>query len=161
MSDTFKTLLSELANAFERRTRGDGSTFVTRKDDAPVWITSSVIREMYPDDRMPCDWVYESIHGIAQRLIEYDDPADEDNLHEVCDGMVDIYTKARLEWLADSLHNLALCDEAIEEGLCAPDASTEDRIGGGQYVGLQRIAGAVVAAVQTEADERDSVEVSE
>lgn len=166
---TFQKVLAELANAFETRTRtrtrDDGTTYTCLKDDAPAWLAgyagTTVMHDIHAavDDRFPDDWIYASIAGMADTMTGYD-AADADdmreNVHEIADGMVDVYNCDRSAWLAMNLNNAALCDEACSELGCDPDAGMFTRIGLGQYLALTRIGEAIISACESEADERDA-----
>lgn len=160
----FMTVLKEFAAAFKRDKRNDGTEFYTLRDDAPAWLQGdagrTIMREIHEalDDRLPNDWVYETAASVADTLTGYDlDDADDarENLHEVADGAVDVYNADRSKWLADHLSNAALVDEACSELGCEPDADTFTRIGLGQYLAITRIGGAVIDAVEAEADSRE------
>ncbi len=161
---TFQITIAEIADAFEKATRtGTSETFYRIKESAPTWLQdSSFMREIHDaiDGRLPDDWIYEHTMHVAQDLDgRNDDSADEaseaDSENPIADSLVDTYTSARLEWLAMHLGNLALCDEAVSEGLVDASASIEDRIGAGQYMALQRIVGAVIRAAGERAGSLD------
>ncbi len=160
----FKTVLTELADAFTRAKRANGETFYRLKDDCASWITSQTMCELHTalDDRLPDDWVYEQIANIAEHLAGYDPTMDEDTAmeaqHELCDSLVDIYNSARTGWLASHIGNADLCDIANKE-FGEPDTDMFTRIGQGQYYALTMLCGAVIHAVTTEAEFRDEQEV--
>lgn len=156
----FRTVIEELSGAFERDTRNDGATFYKLRDDAPDWIDSDTMHAVHAalDERLPCDWVYETAMYVADAFTGYDcDDADElrDRIGEIADGLVDVYNADRLRWLAANLYNAAIVDEACEE-LGGSDADTFTRIGYGQYYAIERIACALLEAASDEADERES-----
>jgi hypothetical protein len=158
---TFSTVLAEMAEAFEQSKRDDGKTFYKLKDDAPEWLKGSdVMLKIHSalDDRFPDDWVYETAWAIAENLTGYDDAnADDanDQLHEVADGLVDVYNSDRARWLALHLNNALLCDEAAEESGTPIDVDMFSRIGAGQHLAIERIGYALITAVDAELDERD------
>ena len=158
----FKTAMQELSDAFTKGQSDSGDRFYTLKDEAPAWIGErDVVYEAHKaiDGRLPDDWIYEAVHAIACNLNVYDesDEAQEES-SEICDGLVDIYTAKLTSWLASHLGNLALCDEAVSEGLVSEDSSIEDRIKVGQCVAYQRIAASVISSVEAEAESRDELE---
>lgn len=156
----FREVASEFSDAFETNKRDDGKQFVTRKDNCADWITTDVIREIHEalDDRLPSDWVYEIIAAAADYCSEYESADDcRDRSFEFSDGQVDVYNADRLHWLADHLNNAFLCDEAEEE--LGPSEDTFSRIGYGQYLGIERIYHAVVDQIESEVEQRESVDV--
>ena len=156
---TFQTVLTELAEAFTRDNRADGTAFTKLRDKCPPWLKgSSVMLTIHSavDDRLPDDWIYSSAYSIAQAMTGYSaDNAEDmrDNVHEIADGMVDVYTTDRTAWLASHLYNLQLCDDACAELGCEGSDIT-NRIGVGQYYALERIASAIVEACDEEATTR-------
>ena len=156
---TFQIVLTEFAGAFTCGKRDDGKTFYRVKDDAPTWLKgSSVMLAIHSavDDRLPDDWIYESTAAIASAMTGYSaDNADamRESVHEIADGMVDVYTTDRTAWLASHLYNLQLCDDACAELGCEGSDIT-NRIGVGQYYALERIASAIVEACDEEATTR-------
>lgn len=155
---TFSDVMGEFSGAFETRTRDNGGRFVCLRDDCPSWIDSDVMHDIHAalDDRLPDDWVYETAAQVADELSGYTiDDADDarEYLHEIVDGMVDVYDADRIRWLADHLNNAFLVDEAAEEFGTTGD--TLQRIGMGQYLAISRIAEAVVTAVESELESRE------
>lgn len=169
MLNTFAKVMKEFAEAFVSDKRTDGKTFYKLKDGVkdngvPDWLSgdvgSKVMREIHEalDDRLPNDWVYEAVSSLADAFVDYgceDEDSARESLHEIADGLVDVYNSDRLQWLADHMNNALVVDEACEE-LCA-DAKmdTFSRIGLGQYHAYDRLGNAVISAIKTEADGRD------
>lgn len=154
---TFSAALTEFAEAFETRTRNDGGEFTCLKDDCPDWIDTDTIHDIHSalDDRMPDDWVYETAASFADTLSGYTcEDADDarGNVHEIADGMVDVYHADRLKWLAANLNNAFLVDDACEE-FGSSDADTFQRIGLGQFMAIRRIGDAVIAAIENHVEE--------
>lgn len=160
---TFKTVAQELAAAFTSDTRSDGTVFYKLKDERAAWISKDY--EEGPvgkahsavDDRLPDDWIYEQCACIADTLTEYDDADDaRDHISEIADGEVDTYNAARSAWLASHLGNLALCDEAMEDfGSDYPEGGISQIIALGQFKALEAITGALIDAIEDEAQARD------
>lgn len=173
-------VLAEIADAFRvDRRLADGTAFYRLKDGVDDggcadWLQrddaegrSFMLRVHEAlDDRGPDDWVYAMTHAVASDLAESaeyharhtDDEWDADEAVTcVADTLTDVYTSARLQWLAMNLHNYALCDEAWEElgNSADPSASILDRITAGQYEAIRRIADRVVYEAQREMNERN------
>lgn len=148
---TFRLVAEELSAAFEHN---------QIKSNAPDWLQGSDVMlaiHKAVDDRMPDDWVYESTASIAETLTGYDfDDADEarEHIHEIADGMVDVYNADRTAWLGSHLLNAYLCDEATKESGTA-DTDMFQRIGLGQYLALDRIGQELVNQIEAEADSRE------
>lgn len=158
---TLTETLDEFADAFETGKRDDGSKFVRLKDDCAGWIDVDLMRGIHEalDDRSPSDWVYETAEAFAcclQGYGPYETLANmRENVHEIADGLVDIYNAERMNWLADHLNNAALVDKACEE-FGSNGRDTFERIGLGQYMAIERIGHAVIAALESEAESRDA-----
>lgn len=138
--------------------RTSDETITTLRDDAPSWMTCAV-RAAHDalGGRLPGDWEYAACEGVADALVDLA-PADADaaraSAHDVADGLVDVYNSARSEWLADDLRNATLVDEACFGLGVSADADTFTRIGLGQYLAYERIASAIIDAVEVESDRR-------
>jgi|GEM_PF-2472230 hypothetical protein len=154
----FRTVLEELITAFTSDTRDDGTVLYKFRDDAPSWCNPELMQGIHAavDDRFPDDWVYETAAHVADNLTGYDvedGDAARDILHEVVDGLVDVYNADRLRWLASQLNNALLCDEAAEE--FGHKGDMFEQIAQGQALAIDRIANAVIQAIETEAGNRD------
>lgn len=157
----FKTVLTELAGAFETAKRKGGKeSFVRIKRKAPKWLLGSdVMLAIHAalDGRGPDDWTYATTAMLAKALTAYDvyDAADaREYSHEICDGAVDIWNDARYEWLGAHLGNAELCDEARSEMGSSSEATMADIVGAGQYLALTRIYEAMINAIEEESSTR-------
>lgn len=141
-----------------------GTPFAVIKDDAPAWTRNEnadgecLMLRVHSaiDDRLPDDWIYNSAASIAQRFTEYDfETADDlrENASAVADSEVDVYNTDLAAWLASHLDNAALVDEAVEE-MGHSDQGIFGDIAIGQYVALERIANALVDAIEQEHEAR-------
>lgn len=158
---TFAIVATEFYKAFEPAKRdATGETFYRLKDGSPQWMTDAIhaAHDALAGGRMPDDWVYDACRGIASDLDDLE-PADAqsalDEMHEIADSQVDVYTSALTKWLASHSDNIALCDEACEE-LGSDDTDTIKRISLGQYHAYELIGAALIGVFETESDERDS-----
>jgi hypothetical protein len=142
------TVATEMAAAFETRTRDNGDTFRCLKDDAPEWMTD--VCHAGHGDMMPDDWRYRMIEAACDAIAE-----GADDSHEAADSFVPIYNGDRLEWLASNLTRTGYCDDAANEGLVAADATILDRIAAGIYAEFQEAFAAVLEALEGEAETRD------
>lgn len=133
MTVTISALAAEAYAALETRTRDDGERFTTSKDDAPEWVKDLVYTAH--GDFPPEDWRYDCIHSALSHIADSgaDDADDlDDAAHEFADGHVDVYTGARLQWLASNLDRPGYVDDAVAQ-MGAADLDTTERIGLGQY----------------------------
>lgn len=87
-----------------------GDSYTTLADDAPAWLKDAV-REAH-DDELPGDWRYATCAGLVYQIIEED--LDEDELSDLVDGEVDIYTTRLLDWLRDDVSRKSYIEEAID-----------------------------------------------
>ncbi len=136
---------------FETRTRDSGETFETTRDDAPDWIVD-MIRDAH-GDFLPEDWRYSTIRAALDFIA--DNPDAEDYAGEFADEAVDVYSHARLRWLASNLTRASYVDDACEE-------FGDDRRGGiladialGQYMEASEIYGSVWASLEQERQNRE------
>lgn len=161
MLTTFASVMKEFAGAFVTDKRNDGKTFYKLSDNAPEWLKGSDVMftiHSALDDRLPDDWVYEATASITSAFVDHESESADDareTAHEVADGLVDVYNADRIQWLAQHLNNASIVDEACRELGCAADTDIVDRIGTGQYYAYERLANAVIEAVETEADSRE------
>jgi hypothetical protein len=105
---SISALAREVYEAFEPepRTRTNGQTFWTFKDDSPQWIIDlchEAHAEMFPDDVR-----YEFVRDAVYALSNADDP-DEVSLE------ASIYISDLSAWLGSRADRYSYCDEAVEE----------------------------------------------
>ena len=138
---------------FKWQARENGDRYVSLKDGSPEWL-SDLVRAAH-GDFLPDDWRYERIHSALESIADCD-VSTQAELHELgpgwADGPVDVYTGARLEWLASHLQRPNYCDEAISE-LGAPlEPDIIATIGYGQYTEAREvfdsIAGSLLAQLE-------------
>jgi len=134
---------------FETATRDDGSSYVRTKDGRPEWVQDLVFTAH--GEFMPDDWRYRKIMEALEFIADNDDP--EDTSYEFADGAVDVYTSARLAWLASNLNRASYCDEAIENGMVDAKAGVIEIIGAGQYEEAGEIFGLVLSELEKYAGE--------
>lgn len=159
----FQTVARELSAAFVVATRDNGAEFYKLADGSPDWVESVPLdcHEAVDGDcpRLPCDWIYRLAARAAEWAAEHESGDDcRDNIGEFADGECDVYTGALYAWAAAHANNRELCDAAVAEyGQPADgfDAATVERyFRMGQYLGAERAAAAVVAAIEAEAERR-------
>jgi hypothetical protein len=151
MTDNRETLAAALYAAFITKTRDNGETFYCLSDNSPEWM-----REAMQDahsDFLPDDYKYRMIHECAAALTDYEPDSWEDSLHEIADGLVDVYTSDLTAWLASDVRRVGYCEEAATEyGLTISDADFAKRIMLGQYAEYMEILSALVSAIESESE---------
>jgi hypothetical protein len=134
---------------FEIATRDDERSYVRTKDGRPEWVQDLVFAAH--GEFMPEDWRYQKIMEALGFIADSDDP--EDTSYEFAGGAVDVYTSARLAWLASNLNRASYCDEAIENGMVDGEAGVVEIIGAGQYEEAGEIFSLVLSELEKYADE--------
>ena len=147
-----QTPLYIFANAFEPRTRDDGSTFWACRDDAPEWV-SDIVRDAH-DGAFPCDWRYDKIADLAHDIGQITDPDDID-AWEWAEQAADVYTARLIAWLSipgavDAVDTAA--DEWLR-GSRGEDAALVMRLQSGQIYMLHDIACGVLYALRERYDD--------
>ncbi len=92
----YKNFCAELSAQFERKTRDNGDTFYTAKDDS---LAHDLVRACHDTNLagliMPSDFIYEAVNDTLSRLGEYmgDESIYEvaDSIPEIADLMVPVY----------------------------------------------------------------------
>ena len=117
--------------AFERRERADGETFVALTDDAPEWV-QPIVMDAH-GEFLPEDWRYACIEAAFDAIADCGEDEEQGDVgQQFADGYVDVYTGARLQWLASNLNRQGYVDSAREE--FGPRESIVEDVGMGQYV---------------------------
>lgn len=151
MGTTVQDVAREAASWFEVAKRGDDD-FTRCKDGRPEWVSDLVYAAH--DSMFPDDWRYASVSSALEFIAESSDPEDEGG--EWADGNVDVYTGARLAWLASNLNRAGYCDEAVEEFSSDGSAGIVERIGLGQYAESSEIYGSVLSSLQERVEVLDT-----
>lgn len=159
MTTTIHTLASEAYEHFTTKVRGE-DTIVVLKDDAPEWV-GDLVREAHGADFLPDDWRYAAIRSALGAIAGEATDEIDDLGAEWADGHVDVYTHARLKWLASNLTRVAYCDEAREEYGEARDGGIVGIIGMGQYAECREVFGFVRGALESELEAREDDEQDE
>lgn len=136
--DCFETAHRSAHPAYVHSGDEDGDAYVRVIEGAPGWVTDLCHHahgEMFPDD-----WRYRAIRDALEAIMEADDL--DDAGAEYADGMVDVYTGARLAWLSSNLNRVGYCDDAQDE-YGSEDQSVTALIGQGQYQEASEVFGLV------------------
>ena len=143
-----------MSDYFQRKTRDNGEGFYAFADDRPDWVYDAVMEAH--DGEFPDDWRFDICDSLFG---EIDENTDEDDLHELIDGLVDVYNSDRLKWLADDQSRTAYCDEALRE-FGGDSKDILEMIGYGQYLCISQMAHIIFQAIKdnVEEDEEDEDE---
>lgn len=134
----------KIGSFFEKKTRDDGSVFVTLADNRPDWLYDAVYDAHQGDP--PCDWIYAECEAAAD-AIDDESLTDEDDLHEHADSRVDIYTKELFRWQADMC--LTSTYSYAEERASELGTETKDMVKAVmalQYCAIETIANTILQA---------------
>lgn len=167
-------ILNEIADAFRKDKRHDGTEFYRLKDGVDDngcadWLlredgggAAFMLRiHAAVDDRGPDDWVYETAYHMAQRLAEScewtERHGDEWDPYEAINeaAEADVYTMDRLKWLAANLNNYVIVDEVAEE---SGTVGILDQIAEGQSEAMRRIGEAIYREARDELTKREGAE---
>lgn len=141
----------EISEFFVRKTRDDGTEFVSLRDDRPEWLHDAV-HEAHGDE-FPDDWVYATCSRVA---FDIDDGMDD--AHEIADSQTDVYNVSRVAWLAGNWQRASWVDQAREEGILIEGADLFEQLGIGQYMQIRHIAQTLLDAVEANQDEPEEDE---
>ena len=146
-------IIQFFADQFETRTRDNGETFHCLADSRPDWC-QDVARECH-GGMMPDDYRYNWLSHGADTLADI--PADEweDSIHEIADGMVDIYIYSLLQWCASHLSRIGYVNEETNE-TSFPTPGNFDLIHSlqiGQFREISETLGFLVSEIESIADD--------
>lgn len=147
---TIEKTINDFASSFVRKQRDTGEFFYALAKDAPEWMHDAV-REAHME-AFPYDARYGLIVSIVGAMQDYDAADMEDAISEIADSAVDVYTAARVRWLADHPSHLDATDSAREYGYCGGDTPLIDQIATGQYYLAGQVAHILWAAIQAESE---------
>lgn len=130
--------------------REDGDPYTRVRDGAPEWVTE--LAHDAHGDMFPDDWKYDCIRSALASISDGFD--EDDGPHEFADSEVDVYTSARLAWLASNLSRSGYIEEAVSEGLTESQDPAE-LAGIGQYMEAREVFELVARSL---ADRLEAVE---
>lgn len=153
---TMQTLAGEAYGWMETATRGDSGRDEDRytriRDGAPQWVTD-LVYAAHGGDFLPDDWRYQSIASALEFMSDVDDL--EDSASEWSDANVDVYTGARLLWLASNLQRPSYCDEGVAELGGGSELDIVERVGLGQYMESSEVYALVLRALEERLEDQE------
>lgn len=155
-------MIKTLADAFETRTRTNTKEpYVCLKDDVPERCTE--VMRLSHGDMLPDDTRYAMCRHVVAMLTEFspedwEDDADavREGAHEICDGLVDVYTSRLTAWLASHNDRIGYVTQAQEE--YGPAGDVEKSLMAGQFAEYSEIYDSIVGTVLRMAEEAESEE---
>ena len=163
MANSTKTKFQEytqyLFDAFTTNTRsqyfverGMKKVYYCIKDDHPDkdQIQLDLIYPLH-DDELPNDWRYDTIHSLLCDFLEYENRQDiEDHIHEIVDGIVDVYNADLLKWVQEDLRR-----GYVESEFTTGKESTFERIAQSQYEVISQMAYQLLDYIDNNAEEEE------
>lgn len=137
------------SQAFEARTRTDGTVFWAIKDGAPEWVSDIVYAAHF--GALPCSWRYDKISDLAHEFGDVETFADFDAA-QWADSVADVYTSDVLKWFSGVSYAVDAVDDAAAEWGMDTKGIVE-QIMTGQAFMLHELACAVVSALQDQVDQ--------
>ena len=118
--------------------RGMNKVYYSIKDDHPDkdQIQTDLIYPLH-DDELPNDWRYETIYDLLSGFVDCTDRQEiEDcHLHEIVDGLVDVYNTDLLKWVQEDLNR-----GYVESEFTTGKESIFERIAQSQYEVISQMA---------------------
>ena len=95
---------------FTTSKRDNGQELTHLREDAPQELRDSIYEAH--GNALPSDWIYATYRAILEKITEYDESTDPD---EIVESVTDIYTHDLCTWLAESNYNIQYLTDALEE----------------------------------------------
>ena len=140
----FQEYTQYLIDAFVRNTRtqeqvdrGMSQTYYTIDDNH---VDREEIQQnlIYPlhDEEWPNDWRYSTIYFLLLDFVDCEDRNQiEDRMHEIVDGLVDVYNADRIRWVGENLNR-----GLVESDLASGKENIFELIGLAQYEVINQMA---------------------
>ena len=117
--------------------RGMNKVYYSIKDDHPdkEHIRQDLIYPLH-DDELPNDWRYSIIYYLLSDFVDCEDRNEtEDRIHEIVDGLVDVYNADRIKWVQEDLNR-----GYVESEFTTGKESIFELIGLAQYEVINQMA---------------------
>ena len=109
---------------------------------------------IYPlhDEEWPNDWRYETIYDLLSGFVDCTDRQEiEDcHLHEIVDGLVDVYNADRIKWVQEDLRR-----GCVESDLATGKENIFELIGLAQYEVISQMAYQLLDYIDNNVEEED------
>jgi len=141
-----------IKSALDRFERGELGSLRVRPEHGGDWLPR-LIHELH-EDQLPSNWRYETARSLLIALgdlcARQDDEGDiraaiDEELWEICEGLVDAYNGARWEWFTEDGWVYA---EDVVEAIRAGDSDFTTALGDAQFNIIVRMAEAIVAKLE-------------
>ena len=131
--------------------RGMNKVYYSIKDDHPD--ADHILQDLiYPlhDDESPNDWRYNTIYDLLSGFVDCTDRQEiEDcHLHEIVDGLVDVYNADRIKWVQEDLRR-----GCVESDLATGKENIFELIGLAQYEVISQMAYQLLDYIDNNAEE--------
>ena len=163
MANSTKTKFQEytqyLLDAFTSSTRsqdcvdrGMNKTYYMIKEDHAdrEEIQQNLIYPLH-DDELPNDWRYSIIHWLLSDFVDCEDRNEiEDRIHEIVDGLVDVYNADRIKWVQEDLNR-----GYVESEFTTGKEGIFELIGLAQYEVISQMAYQLLDYIDNNAEEEE------
>ena len=108
---------------------------------------------IYPlhDDELPNDWRYSIIYYLLSDFVDCEDRNEtEDRIHEIVDGLVDVYNADRIKWVQEDLNR-----GYVESEFTTGKESIFERIAQSQYEVISQMAYQLLDYIDNNAEEEE------
>ena len=142
-TDYFVTAGTLLA-AFKRTDNQEAWCLVTHDNDE----LTSFVRELHAGE-LPNDWRYDAIHWILNAITSEPQETDWSDIPwQYAENYADLATSDLLHWYAQEPSRLNYIDDANENGLIPPAATSFDRLRLGQYIAIERMTCQILSSLR-------------
>ena len=155
----FQEYTQYLLDAFTSNTRsqdcvdrGMNKTYYMIKEDHAdrEEIQQNLIYPLH-DDELPNDWRYSIIYYLLSDFVDCEDRNEtEDRIHEIVDGLVDVYNADRIKWVQEDLNR-----GYVESEFTTGKESIFELIGLAQYEVISQMAYQLLDYIDNNAEEEE------
>lgn len=120
---------------FENKTRDNGESFISLKDDKPAELYELV--HSAHNGMMPDDYKYQYVYDSLELLLNYDNP-------DEIQVSTDVYNGDLIKWIGSNYTRAGYVEEAVfEMGLNAKEFDFFKLLSSGQYMEREEVLGIV------------------
>ncbi len=140
------------SSQFETRNRDNGETFNCLVNNAPEWCTDVVLTAH--GDMLPDDYRYKWISQGADSLADIEPEEWEESIHEIADGLTDVYNGELLNWLSSNLTRAEYINEYVSNaGIDSDNFDFFPLVMAGQYQEITETLQALISEIESLADD--------